>query len=91
MAFSDSPTHLDKISGPLTNMILIEPSFANALAINVFPHPGGPNNSAPLAGLIPIFKNFSGVRSGDKKLLMSKFFSLANPPMSSHFMLDGST
>ena len=40
IAFSDSPIHLDKISGPLTNIILIEPSVANAFAINVFPQPG---------------------------------------------------
>ena len=40
--FSDSPTHLDNNSGPLT-LIKLEPhSFATALTINVFPVPGGP-------------------------------------------------
>jgi len=39
---SDSPNHIVKSSGPFTEMKLEEHSLAIALAINVFPHPGGP-------------------------------------------------
>ena len=42
IAFSDSPTHFDKISGPLTKIIFAPDSAANDLARSVFPHPGGP-------------------------------------------------
>ena len=41
-AFSDSPTHLLRNSGPLTDMKLASLSCATALANNVFPVPGGP-------------------------------------------------
>ncbi|MBA7670484.1 hypothetical protein ES703_78630 [subsurface metagenome] len=42
MAFSDSPTHLLNISGPLMEMKLASDSVATALARSVFPQPGGP-------------------------------------------------
>ena len=42
IAFSDSPTHFERISGPLTKIIFAPVSVATALASNVFPHPGGP-------------------------------------------------
>ena len=42
IAFSDSPTHYDRISGPLTSIILPPLSVDNARASIVFPHPGGP-------------------------------------------------
>jgi len=41
-AFSDSPTHLLRNSGPLMLMKLAWLSVATALASNVFPVPGGP-------------------------------------------------
>ena len=40
--FSDSPTHLDITSGPLMAIKLADDSVATALAIKVFPVPGGP-------------------------------------------------
>ena len=40
--FSDSPTHFERSSGPLTAMKLASLSFATALASNVLPVPGGP-------------------------------------------------
>ena len=40
--FSDSPTHLEMSSGPFMLMKFASLSFATALAINVFPVPGGP-------------------------------------------------
>ena len=42
IVFSDSPTHLLKISGPLIYKKLIPCSFAVALTKEVFPVPGGP-------------------------------------------------
>ena len=60
MAFSDSPTHFDSISGPLTRIMFPPLSVAKALAKIVFPHPGGPYNNAPFGGFIPILLNFSG-------------------------------
>lgn len=46
-------TYLLIISGPLTVQKWASTSFAIALASNVFPVPGGPNNSTPLGGGIP--------------------------------------
>ena len=40
--FSDSPTHFEMSSGPLMLMKFASLSFATALAIRVFPVPGGP-------------------------------------------------
>ena len=41
-AFSDSPTHFESSSGPLTSMKLDFDSFATAFASMVFPVPGAP-------------------------------------------------
>ena len=41
-ARSDSPTHFEKSSGPLTARKLVRDSAARALAANVFEQPGGP-------------------------------------------------
>lgn len=38
---SDSPTYIFSTSGPLIEIKLMPPSFAKALAIEVFPQPGG--------------------------------------------------
>ena len=40
--FSDSPTHLDRSSGPLTEMKFASLSLATAFASKVFPVPGIP-------------------------------------------------
>ena len=40
--FSDSPTHFDRSSGPLTEMKLASLSLATAFASNVLPVPGIP-------------------------------------------------
>lgn len=47
IAFSDSPTYLFRISGPLTAMKLALEALATALANNVLPQPGGPHNNTP--------------------------------------------
>lgn len=58
--FSDSPTYLLKISGPLTAKKFKPLSDAKALANRVLLHPGGPKSRIPLGGLIPSFLNLSG-------------------------------
>ena len=42
IAFSDSPTHFEKTSGPLIEMKLASLSVATARASRVLPQPGGP-------------------------------------------------
>ena len=44
---SDSPAIFDIISGPLIKKKNAPVSFATALAIRVFPQPGGPYNKIP--------------------------------------------
>ena len=83
IAFSDSPTHFDKISEPLTRIILPLLSVASALANSVFPHPGGPYNSAPFGGLIPILVNFSGLIIAVIRFSSSIFLHSSRPPTSS--------
>ena len=82
-AFSDSPTHFDKISEPRTRIMLPLLSVASALARSVFPHPGGPYSSAPFGGLIPILENFSGLIIAMIRFSSSVFFALSRPPTSS--------
>jgi len=50
---SASPVILDMISGPLSKKKNAPVSLATALAIRVFPLPGGPYNSTPRGGLTP--------------------------------------
>jgi hypothetical protein len=47
-------------SGPLTAIKLSPASVANAFAISVLLHPGGPYNSTPLGGRMPILAKASG-------------------------------
>ena len=54
MAFSDSPTHFESISGPFTSIMFASLSAATALATSDLPHPGGPYMRAPRGGRIPI-------------------------------------
>ncbi|KAH3671115.1 hypothetical protein OGAPHI_000826 [Ogataea philodendri] len=51
--FSDSPTYLLKISGPLIARKFRPDSDASALAVSVLEQPGGPYNSSPLGAEIP--------------------------------------
>lgn len=54
IALADSPTYFPTIDEPtiLMNVALTEEAIA--LAINVFPVPGGPYNKIPFGYLIPI-------------------------------------
>ncbi|OPX73648.1 MAG: hypothetical protein A4E39_00960 [Methanoregulaceae archaeon PtaB.Bin152] len=58
--FSDSPTHLERSSGPFTEMKLHSLSFATAFASIVFPVPGGPKRRMPFGGLVPSFAKTCG-------------------------------
>ncbi len=67
-AFSESPTYLENNSGPFTAKKFKPDSVANALAINVLLHPGGPYNKVPLGGVIPRRLKASGFFSGHSML-----------------------
>ena len=45
---SDSPNHIERSSGPLTEMKLDLTSLAIAFATSVLPHPDGPYKRMPL-------------------------------------------
>lgn len=47
---SDSPNHIVRSSGPLTEMKFATLSLAMAFAMRVLPHPGGPKKSTPYIG-----------------------------------------
>ncbi len=84
-AFSDSPTHFDKSSGPLTLMKFAELSFATAFARRVFPVPGGPYKRIPFGGFIPILSNFSGLLRGHSTASLISCLASSSPPTSSQF------
>jgi len=54
---SASPVYLDIISGPLMMKKKAPDSLAIALAMRVFPVPGGPNKRTPLGGFTPSVLN----------------------------------
>ena len=57
-------------------------SFATALASSVLPVPGGPYNSIPLGGVIPIRLNISGLDRGHSTDSIKCCFISSNPPIS---------
>ena len=63
--FSESPTYLLKISGPLIEIKFIYDSWAKALANIVLEHPGGPYNNIPLGNFKPLYINISGFFKGN--------------------------
>ncbi len=62
---SASPAIFDMISGPLIKKKNAPVSLATALAIRVFPDPGGPYRSTPRGGLTPKVLNSWGCLSGN--------------------------
>jgi hypothetical protein len=62
---SASPAILLIISGPLIKKKNAPVSLATALAISVFPDPGGPYNNTPLGGLTPNVLNNYGCLNGN--------------------------
>lgn len=60
--------------------------FANCLAINVLPVPGGPYNKIPLTCFIPNFYTNECGRRLDAKALLNRFVSwVSNPPIPSAY------
>ena len=86
-AFSESPTYLENNSGPFTAKKLSPDSVANALAIKVLLHPGGPYNNVPFGGIIPKRLKASGFFKGHSILCLILFIISLFPPISSHFTL----
>ena len=91
MAFSDSPTHLDMISGPFTLMKFTWHSLATARASSVFPVPGGPYSSTPRPGRMPRRENAPGSASGSSIISLSSRLMSSRPPTSLHSTLGIST
>lgn len=65
-------------------MKLIPDSVANALAVNVLLHPGGPYNRIPLGGATPNLVNVSGCVRGHSTHSLSFCLTTACPPISDH-------
>src|SRR5829696_3947694 len=78
---SDSPTHLDNNSGPLTLMKLASDSVATAFASSVFPVPDGPCISRPFGIACPNFVYKSGYLKGHSTASCSSRFTSSNPPI----------
>ena len=62
-------------------------AFATALAINVFPVPGGPTSSTPFGGSTPTLLKLSGFNIGNSTVLLNSSSSSINPPISEYFSL----
>src|SRR5215467_14244707 len=82
--FSDSPTHLDISSGPFTLMKLDCEVVATALAIMVFPVPGGPYNRSPLGGVTSASLNRSACLSGHSIASANSSLTSSRPPILCH-------
>ncbi|OPX63729.1 MAG: hypothetical protein A4E30_00580 [Methanomassiliicoccales archaeon PtaB.Bin215] len=82
-AFSLSPTHLLRNSGPLMLMKLLSDSVATAFASMVFPVPGGPYRSTPLGGSALMCSKRPAYFSGHSTASFSSAFTASNPPISS--------
>ncbi|KAH3682782.1 hypothetical protein WICPIJ_006241 [Wickerhamomyces pijperi] len=65
IAFSDSPTYLLKISGPLTARKFTPDSVARALAVSVLEQPGGPYSRTPFGEETPNLLKVSEASSGN--------------------------
>ena len=59
-------------------------AFAIALAIRVFPLPGGPNSSTPLGGLTPKVLKSCGCLRGSSIIYLICAICLLHPPISSY-------
>lgn len=77
-----SPKYFWTNSDPTTLMKVASVSPAIALAIIVFPVPGGPYMRIPLGGSIPSFSNNSGCFKGSSIASRISCFYTSSPPMS---------
>mmetsp|Transcript_23621 Transcript_23621/g.57338 ORF Transcript_23621/g.57338 Transcript_23621/m.57338 type:complete len:299 (-) Transcript_23621:1300-2196(-) len=81
---SDSPIHMLRSSGPLTEMKFVLASFAMALAIRVLPHPEGPYSKTPLEGFMPNFSYLCAYSTGYMTVSISSCLTFSRPPTSAH-------
>ncbi len=81
---SASPAIFDMIYGPLIKKKNAPVSLATALAINVFPDPGGPYNKTPLGGFTPKVLKSCGCLKGSSIISLIKAICFLQPPMSSY-------
>mmetsp|Transcript_15979 Transcript_15979/g.37883 ORF Transcript_15979/g.37883 Transcript_15979/m.37883 type:complete len:263 (-) Transcript_15979:1075-1863(-) len=82
-AFSLSPTHLEKSSGPLMAMKLRPASQAQARASSVLLQPGGPYRSTPAGALAPRRSSAPACLNGHSTASRSPCFAACCPPTSS--------
>mmetsp|Transcript_30761 Transcript_30761/g.73905 ORF Transcript_30761/g.73905 Transcript_30761/m.73905 type:complete len:202 (+) Transcript_30761:1108-1713(+) len=88
---SDSPIHMERSSGPLTEMKLSFASLAMALAISVLPHPDGPYKSTPREGFIPNLAYLCAYCTGYMTVSISSCLTFSRPPTSAHVVSGTST
>mmetsp|Transcript_9348 Transcript_9348/g.28124 ORF Transcript_9348/g.28124 Transcript_9348/m.28124 type:complete len:605 (+) Transcript_9348:419-2233(+) len=91
MAFSDSPTYLEKRSGLLMVRKLRPASPATARPSNVFEHPGGPYNSTPPGCFAPYAAKRSGYFCGHSTASLRRSFTPCRPPTSDQRVSGNST
>src|SRR5512139_326050 len=87
-AFSDSPSHFEKIMGPLIEMKFSPVSPARAFAINVFPVPEGPVKRIPLGGATFPAANRSGYFVGQSTMDIKASLIECKPPIWAHRTVD---
>ncbi len=80
---SASPAILDIISGPLIKKKKAPVQLATALAIRVFPDPGGPQSKTPRGGLTPNVLKSWGCLSGNSIISLIAAICFLHPPISS--------
>eukprot|EP00835_Amoeboradix_gromovi_P002502 NODE_143_length_17796_cov_0.252020.p10 type:complete len:139 gc:universal NODE_143_length_17796_cov_0.252020:3577-3993(+) len=85
----DSPIYLSTIAELTTLMKFVSRVAATALANRVLPVPGGPYNSTPFGGLMPILRNSSGLTNGNSITSRRARICSLRPPMESKLILPG--
>mmetsp|Transcript_56469 Transcript_56469/g.115567 ORF Transcript_56469/g.115567 Transcript_56469/m.115567 type:complete len:239 (+) Transcript_56469:796-1512(+) len=88
---SDSPIHIERSSGPFTEMKLSFASFAIAFAISVFPHPEGPYSNTPLDGFMPNLAYLCAYWTGYMTVSINSCLTFSRPPTSAHVVSGTST
>src|SRR6266853_447734 len=90
-AFSDSPTHLEKIMAASAAMNDSPLSAASALAISVLPVPDAPLSITPFGGRMPVRANSLGALRGNSMIASSCRRTSSSPPTSAQLVLGRST
>eukprot|EP00967_Tisochrysis_lutea_P057410 scaffold72791_cov26-Tisochrysis_lutea.AAC.4 len=85
---SDSPTHFESNSGPLTAKKEVRASAARAFAARVLEQPGGPYSRIPRGGRIARRAKASAWRNGQETASRRACLSSSDPPMSDHDTLE---